>query len=210
MKKLLFLISAMAFYTTTFAQISVGPRVGMHFANAKIDPDNDRDIEGSLGLMAGGVIEIGLTENFAIQPEVTYIKRGYDSSMDDGNSLFESDLRINYLDFGGLLKFRTASEGFALYLGAGPYYSYAISGEVKTTFLGIENTTKLEFDDNDDYERGDWSAAFAAGINLPLGQSHLFVDARYLLGLTDIEKRDDELEVRNRGVSVSAGILLPL
>jgi len=211
MKKLLFLITALTFTATTFAQISIGPRVGLHFANANVDPDDDREIEGTMGLMAGGVLEIGLTELLAIQPEVTYIKRGYDQSMEnDNNQLVSTNYRINYVDLGGLIKLRTASDGLALYVGAGPYYNYATSGEIVVDTPIGETTTELDFDDDDAFERGDWTAAFAAGINLPLGQSHLFVDARYLLGLTDIEKRDDEREVRNRGVSVSAGILFPL
>jgi hypothetical protein len=210
MKKLLFFSLAMTLAATTFAQLAIGPRVGIHFADAQIDPDNDREVEGSIGLMAGAVFELGLSEILAIQPEVTYVKRGYDQNMDDGGDIFSTDVRINYFDIGGIIKFRTAADGLALYFGAGPYYSYATSGEVETTFLGETTTIDLDFDDDDTFERGDWTAAFAVGANLPLGQSHLFVDARYLLGLTDIEKRDDDVEVRNRGISISAGLLLPL
>ncbi|HKK79812.1 MAG TPA: outer membrane beta-barrel protein, partial [Phaeodactylibacter sp.] len=92
--------------------------------------------------------------------------------------------------------------GLNAYLGAGPYYSYALSGEVG----GVE----IDFDDEEAFKRGDWTAAFAAGIQLPLGESFLFVDARYLLGLTDLDDRDDEIEIRNRAINLSAGILLPL
>ena len=69
---------------------------------------------------------------------------------------------------------------------------------------------EIDFDDNETFKRGDWTAAFAAGVQLPLGESFLFVDARYLLGLTDIEDRDDEVEINNRSLSLSAGILFPL
>jgi hypothetical protein len=47
-------------------------------------------------------------------------------------------------------------------------------------------------------------------VQLPLGESFLFVDARYLLGLTDLDDRDDEVEIRNRALSLSAGILFAL
>lgn len=204
MKKLLLFFALTTFTTTVFAQFAIGPRAGLHFSSVAVDPDEDT--EGTLGLMFGAVAELGLSDNFAIQPEASYVKRGFDREFDDDGDLFSSDLRINYLDFGALAKLKTSSEGFYGYLGAGPYYSYALSGELETEFLGINNTAEVDFDDDESFERGDWSVAFAAGIGVPLGESHFFLDARYLLGLVDIEKGEDT-DVRNRGVSVSAGFL---
>ena len=205
MKNAIAIIILLFFAASSFAQgIYVGPRIGANFANVSYDGDSDPDFNSRTSVLYGGVIELGIADKFAIQPEVSYIVRGYEDG--EGLAALAPELTLNYLDFGGLLKFKTGSEGLNAYLGAGPYYSYALSGEIDT---GI-GTLEIDFDDDEAFKRGDWTAAFAAGVQLPLGESFLFVDARYLLGLTDLDDRDDEVEIRNRALSLSAGILFAL
>jgi hypothetical protein len=204
MKNAIAILGILCFATSSFAQgVYIGPRVGANFADVAFDGDDDPDFDTRTSVLFGGVLELGLSDNFAIQPEVSYVVRGYDGGE---NSVLAPSLRLNYLDFGGLLKLKTGSEGINAYLGAGPFYSYALSGEIENSLGTIE----IDFDDEEAFKRGDWTAAFAAGLQLPLGESFLFVDARYLLGLTDLNDRDDEVEVRNRAYSISAGILFPL
>lgn len=205
MKYAVAIIVTLCFAASSFAQgIYIGPRIGANFANVSYDGDGDPDLNSRTSVLYGGVLELGLADKFAIQPEVSYIVRGYES--EESLGFLNPNLTLNYLDFGGLLKFKTGSEGLNAYLGAGPYYSYALSGEFDTAV----GTVEIDFDDDEAFERGDWTAAFAAGVQLPLGESFLFVDARYLLGLTDLNDRDDEVEIRNRAFSLSAGILFAL
>ena len=206
MKKIIAIIVTLCFAGSSFAQgIYIGPRIGANFANISFDGDADPEFDSRTSVLYGGVLELGLSDKFAIQPEASYIVRGYEGG-EGLAALLAPELQLNYLDFGGLLKFKTGSRGINAYLGAGPFYSYALSGEINTG-LG---TVEIDFDDEEAFERGDWTAAFAAGVQLPLGESFLFVDARYLLGLNDLDERDDEVEIRNRAFSLSAGILFAL
>ncbi|NBC09043.1 MAG: outer membrane beta-barrel protein [Bacteroidetes bacterium] len=205
MKNFIAILVMLCVAASSFAQgVYLGPRIGANFANVSYDGDDDPDLNSRTSVLYGGVLELGLADKFAIQPEVSYIVRGYEGG--EGLAALDPDITLNYLDFGGLLKFKTGSEGLNAYLGAGPYYSYALSGEIDTG----AGTVEIDFDDEEAFERGDWTAAFAAGVQLPLGESFLFVDARYLLGLTDLNDRDEEVEVRNRAFSLSAGILFAL
>jgi len=201
MKKLIVLIALLSIASTIWAQgVYLGPRIGANFADIKFEGEEDLDLDSRTSVLYGGVLELGLSDNLAIQPEVSYIVKGY-----DGGDTFlglADEAKLNYLDFGGLVKLKTGSDGINAYVGAGPYYSYLLSGEI--------GEVEIDFDDDETFQRGDWTAAFAAGVQLPLGESFLFVDARYLLGLTDIEDRDDDVEIKNRSLSLSAGILFPL
>lgn len=181
--------------------IYIGPRIGATFANTKIESENEPDFDNRTSVLFGGSMEVGLGDHFAIQPEVSYIRRGFDGG-DDGFLSLAPTLTLNYIDLGALVKIKTgSSEQLNAYLAAGPSYSYLLSGEV--------GDIEIDFDEEDTFERGDWTATFAAGVQLPLGKSYLFVDARYLLGLTDINE-DEDVEVRNRSYAFSAGIMLPL
>lgn len=202
MKKLILLIGLLSIVGTMWAQgVYLGPRIGANFSDVKSDGEEDLELDSRTSVLYGGVLELGLSDNLAIQPEVSYIVKGYDGG-DDTFLGLANEAKLNYLDFGGLVKLKTGSDGINAYIGAGPYYSYLLSGEI--------GDVEIDFDDNETFKRGDWTAAFAAGVQLPLGESFLFVDARYLLGLTDIEDRDDEVEINNRSLSLSAGILFPL
>lgn len=202
MKKLFVLIGLLSAASTIWAQgVYLGPRIGANFADVSFDGDEDPDLDTRTSVLFGGVLELGLSDNFALQPEVSYLVKGYDGG-DESFLGLADEVRLNYLDIGGLIKLKTGSEGINAYVGAGPYYSYLLSGEI--------GELEIDFDEDETFKRGDWTAAFAAGVQLPLGQSFLFVDARYLLGLTDIEDRDDDVEIKNRSFSLSAGILLPL
>ena len=197
------MVGLLSLTTTIFAQgIYIGPRVGATFADINFDGDEDLDPDSRTSVLFGGVLELALSDNFAIQPEVSYISRGYDG-LGNNTSLFDNTLTLNYIDFGGLLKFKTgSSEQLSAYIGAGPYYSYLVSGEI--------GNTDIDFDADETFERGDWTAAFAAGVQLPIGESYLFLDARYLLGLTDVWDSDDDVEVNNRSFNISAGFMFPI
>ncbi|MEQ8707298.1 MAG: porin family protein [Phaeodactylibacter sp.] len=181
--------------------VYIGPRIGATFANAKVDGENEPNFDNRTSVLFGGALELGLGDNFAIQPEVSYISRGFDGG-DDGIFGAAPTLKLNYLDLGGLVKLKTgSSEQLSAYVGIGPSYSYLLNGEI--------GDVEINFDDGDTFKRGDWTANFAAGVQLPLGESYLFVDIRYLLGLTDVNENDD-IEVRNRSYAISAGLMLPL
>ena len=208
MRKLLVLCFLIGFSLPLFSQLAIGPRVGYHFSNVSIDPDQDTENRNSL--LFGGVIEIGLGEVLAIQPEVTYMGRGFGRELlGDNGDLFSSETTINYLDLGGIIKLRTSAENFGVYLGAGPYFSYALDGELAITVLGETTTTEIDFEN--DFNRTDINVALAAGINIPISDnSKIFLDGRSILGLVDVEARDDDTTINNRGIAVSAGILLGL
>lgn len=212
MKNTLFAALAFLFASPAlYAQgVYLGPRIGAHFANVKWDGENKPDSDNRTAVLYGAALELPITRHLKLQPEVNYVVRGYTSESEILGANVARELKLNYLDFGGLLKIKTNDEGLHAYLGAGAFYSYALSGETTFNVGNVSQTNEIEFDREESYERGDLSLALGAGVQLPLGQSFLFADARYLYGLNDVDNQDNDVEIKNRGLSLSAGLLFPL
>ena len=94
----------------------------------------------------------------------------------------------------------------------GPSFAYATSGEISSTssLSGItqELVESFEFDSNPNFQRAEFSLAFGLGLNIPTNVGQLFIDARYLLGLTDLDK--GSAETKNRGIGIGIGYLFSL
>jgi hypothetical protein len=166
---------------------------------------DDLNPKNSTGLALGALLEIGLGERFAIQPEVNLVAKGYRLD-DDGFSDYTE--KFNYLEVPLLLKLRFGGENIGVYLAAGPSFGYALSGHKKgTTIFGGQVDEDIDFD-QDLLKRTDFGAQAGIGINLGLGPGALFVDGRYLLGFTDLNDDPtlaDELEIRHAGINLNAG-----
>jgi hypothetical protein len=204
LKRLSLLLALALIACQVQAQFAIGLRAGANFANETIDPiDEDVDLKSITALNAAVVFEIGLGESFAIQPELALIQKG-SKTVDD---VLNEDLELKFtnIEVPVLLKFRFGSESFKAFITAGPTFGYLASG--KYTF-GDESET-LEGDDWDDINRLEIGASVGAGIGFGVGPGTLFLDGRYLLGLSDLDKTDDS-KVTNKGIGLSLGYLIPL
>lgn len=185
MKKtvLLFLI-AFTGITSIQAQdgVKFGVKAGANFANLVGDTDG---IDGRTGLHVGGVINVGINEWLAIQPEVIYSMQGY--SGEEMGVDFTG--KLDYVNIPIMADF-TIAEGFSLQ--GGPQ-------------IGINVTSKEEAGDievESDAESLDIGTGIGAQYELPMG---LFFQARYMVGLTDVFDTDGEFSNKNSVISLSVG-----
>lgn len=96
----------------------------------------------------------------------------------------------------------------------GPGLSYALNGKAKYK-ITVNGNTETETEDidfeDDEFSRTDLSLHVGAVFSLNLGEAlKVFADTRYLLGLTNLNASDSPEEAKNRGISLSAGVLVPL
>ena len=218
MKNLKFIIAFVVLtfaFTSTQAQIAIGPKIGINFSNLGGDGTEGSDTNSLLGFQLGATAQINLSENFAIAPELLYWKKGGSASEDFLGVEIEVDQALNYLEIPVLAKYMFGDEGSTrFYVSGGPSFGIGLNTRVKTSFGdGDEDSAEASFD-----EAGlsvfDFSLSLGGGIHLPLGPGTLLFDARYLFGLSSITDGDlpgaDDLDVQNRGISVSAGYLFTL
>lgn len=224
MKKVL-LIAAVALFGFNAAQaqeegIRFGAKAGLNIAS--ITGDDIDDVKSKIGLHFGAVVEIPLSEKFAFQPELVYSSQGAKSELSESGAGFEfsseSNTKLSYLNIPLMMKFYVA-EGFSLQ--AGPQLGLLLSSKVdfdfSDTFEGVTETESFDLDSKDVTNGLDLALNFGMGYKLEMG---LFFDARYSLGLSNINKSGkiaendffDEIEVdadkvsnKNSVISLSIG-----
>lgn len=141
---------------------------------AKLDGDG-LDGDNLTSFHVGALLELNVFENFSLQPEVMYSSQG--TKIDD------EDIKLDYLSVPVLAKFYLISD--KLSLEAGPQFSFLVNDDVPETF----ETKSFDF-----------AAIGGLGFNVT---NNIFVQARYVVGLTDTTK---EAEVTNKVIQLSVGL----
>jgi len=155
MIKLKLIIVLLFVSTATFAQFGLGIKGGLNFANLNIDDANNRT-----GFHFGAFAHVPISKNIGIQPEVLFSSQGAEIS--------DTKVNLNYVNVPILLRLKLIE---VLNVHFGPQFGFA---------------TKAEEDGEDildNIKNSDFSLAFGAGLNLPLG---LEAGARYNLGVSKI------------------------
>lgn len=123
----------------------------------------------------GALVEINVIENFSVQPELLYSSQG--------TEVANEKLKLDYVSVPVLAKFYLISE--KLSIEAGPQFSFLVNDDVKQQF---------------EAKTFDFAAVGGLSYNLT---SFIFVQARYVAGLTDVSK---EASVTNQVFQLSAGL----
>lgn len=186
MKKLLSMAALLGFVLAVHAQeLNYTFKAGVNLANIKSNrPDVDPKI--NLGFHVSGLVGVPLSSEITLQPGLTLQNKGFkvisyeDGQRIDGYSTVMSiDLPVNML-----YSFPLASN--SIFLGAGPYVGYNISGKLKGSMVveGITSTDSenIDFGPNGIMKTFDFGLNFMTGFKLQNGVS---INAGYGLGLSN-------------------------
>ncbi len=194
--------------TTTFAQVNFGVKAGLNLATMSIsgeDTDEINDLKKMLlTFQVGGVADINLTDNLAVQPSLMLVGKGLKLKDDDLDAT--STLNPLYLQVPILLLYK----GNMFYVGAGPYVAFGLFGKSKVEFAGEEESEDLSFgnSEDDDLAPLDFGATAEAGVMLPMG---IRIGAGYSLGLANILPKDvregDDISFKNGVISVNVAYM---
>lgn len=160
------------------------------------------NISSSLGWRTGGSVgvlaEVDLSNAFALQPELAYVRKG----AVDSDSGIRLDRRLDYIQIPLLVKYRFARyPSLTPEVFAGPFVAFNIEAQEIREIDGRRTT---------------WAPAnirtTEAGLTIgtgvqwktPIGEVRL--DARYVFGLNSIKERRNDV-IRNQGVLISVGYL---
>lgn len=177
MKKLILaLIAIVGVSASSQAQfLKIGVKAGPNFSNFS-GGISGIDYKSRTSFHAGLVAEINLLENFSVQPELLYSSQG---AKVDGIG----DFNLDYISVPVMGKFYLLSD--KLSLEAGPQFSFLVN------------------DSQEAYNNQEFDFGVAGGLGLNLTKS-IFIQARYVVGLTDASKY---AEVKNSTFQLSAGFL---
>lgn len=226
MRKMMILMAGIAgLATSASAQyIRIAPEIGFNVSNIHSTVDNGRKTEYNsadpkLGLKIGGIVDIGVTRGFSIQPGLFLSQKGYRLKEDPTNGvvLTQSDAwrkaTFNYLEMPLNVMFKFGSPRYPrFFVGGGGYLAYGIGGKVKYgPYLGEsgKTTRDLEFgtdERNDDYRNFDAGGQLFAGVLMPFGG---YIRAQYQGGFANIDPADkDDFRIRNTTASLTFGIMV--
>jgi len=208
MKKILNLflvISAMAFTTSVMAQLSIGPRVAVNFANVAFEEDDGIDTKNLLGIAFGAAAEIGVSDIFAVQPEVLFSQHGFSFEEDFGGGTVDFDVILNYLQIPLLAKLKFGSDAVVINVLAGPHVGFGI-GDI--TFKADEEKETESWEDTG-LQKFDFGITGGVGVSFAAGPGNLGIDIRYQLGLSNLSD-DDEDKANNRNLQAGLSYLIPI
>jgi hypothetical protein len=224
MNKTVLAILLFAAFVTANAQTIV-PRIGLTVSSINFEEEEDVDITSRVGFTIGAGFNIPVNDMFSIQPELNFIQKGVKSKYSDsyefgGDSYeesFDANIGISYLEVPVLVRasFGTATKFF---INAGPSLGIGLGGKTKIKYSYSETidgqtdsesltvTGKVKFGETpEDSDEGDAYINKRVDIGVQLGLGVLIMDkfiieARYGLGLTDIE---DDTTAKNRAFQLS-------
>ena len=191
----------------------IGILGGLNFANLDVDSGKTSN-RNAYGF--GGFLELGLGEKLALCLQPMFLQKGAKIVMEEGAEGLSGEFQMSYIEIPVLLKLPLGSGGAVPYLLAGPTVGFVTSSKVLVKVLEIS----VDADFKDATKSLDVGAVFGGGIQLPMGQNRIFVEAKYSLGLADIAQAGEinalgmtgsipDTEVKTKGIQIMAGISMP-
>jgi hypothetical protein len=213
MKKFSFIVLAIVFGLVFVPGVypnDYGIKVGANFANIN-EEGGFYGFEIKTGFIVGGFYRFDLKGNLSIQPEVYFSMKGTKAAGEQtqfhygedytqiSRSTWDFSMKLNYLEVPVLLKFRFPSKRkFKPNVFLGPYAAFKLSAEVTGTLifeLTEEYGGEVHTESRDytggliNHKRGiDFGIVIGAGFDIGMGSGSLVIDARYTLGLSNIDK----------------------
>lgn len=189
------------------AQSLVGAKGGIVVAN--LHASAEQQIEGNdwrTGAGFGVFFRAMVAPSVSVQPEVLYMTKGFKGNDTD----IEGKLSLNYIQVPVLVQYHfMAGESFSPRIFAGP----AIAFETSCKISGTDGSVDVEFDCEDvdiATKSADLSAVFGVGADIPMGGFTITGDARYDLGLSNIDDSNSDGSVKNRSWGFFLGAAIPV
>jgi len=183
MKKLIMTIIAGVLVHAAYAQKArLGFTAGAAFSNylAKTDGSDDNG-KSKTGMTIGLIANVPAGKNFMVQTGAHWVEKG--SRDEEGSD--KVSLTVNNIEVP--VNFLYNTNGF--FIGAGPSFSFAVSGKWKLKFGDDETSVKVKFGDgDDDHLKGfDFGANVVAGYQFPKG---FLIMANFNQGLSNLVPGD--------------------
>ena len=175
MKKLLIVVAVMVTGFAMQAQgINFGIKAGANFANL----NGDLDTDGITSFHAGAVLELNLIPVFSVQAEGLFSSQGAEYENELGAV---TDIDLSYISVPVMAKYYIVPSKLSLM--AGPQFSFLVD----------------EAEEALDSESFDMAAAGGVELKIIAG---LFAQARYTIGLTNVNK---DVDSKNAVFQLSVG-----
>lgn len=193
--------------------LGIGVKAGINFANTSGDNwfsttsnISNQAKKTRVGLIAGGFLTLNLSSAFAIEPEILYTQKGAQYTGVFNAANYTMKTRLDYLEIPILLQLYLApSASSTPKIYAGPVASFKLSTTVTGTPGGLPAPT------NSDIKSTDWGTVFGAGVDFATTGLGLSLEARYTIGLQNLNNTpanlgNGNINLKNGVVSLMLGL----
>lgn len=193
---------------------SFGFKTGVNFStfrgdtNALVELIDVSSLQRRTSFQIGGFAVIGLTDRFALHPELLYIQKGAVlAGSNFGAGRLKGTYRFSYLQFPLLLEAQipTGREIVPI-LFLGPFISARVTSGLEVEFP--DNTERNSY--NDVTSSVDIGGVIGAGVRYRLSDAQILTfDVRYNPGFSDVAT-EENLVLRTDSITLSFGLAFPL
>jgi Outer membrane protein beta-barrel domain len=176
--------------------LNLGAKGGVDFATQRLSGGDGSSPapKQRIGLVAGVFETLPLSSWIDVQAEGLYTERGSKVTLGGLTTTEE----IDYLDVPVLARVKTGVGKWKLYAAGGPSTAFKLRARTRTSFSGATQ----EIDLGSQVETIDFGVSMGGGVE----RGRLVIDARYTLGISDIDKdKADATKTTNRTVVVTVG-----
>ena len=212
-KRLLYLLPLLAFLalpTTAESQVAIGVSGGLSLANFSGDDVDDDEFDSRTGLLAGGFINVPISEILSVTSGLYYVQKG----ASDAEAGEDGTFKVDYVEVPVLLQVgvgQTESAAFSVF--AGPRLGFETKCQVEGADDGV--TAAVDCDspalaDALGFEletKGvTFGAIFGAGVRVMTSETMFFVANGGLdLGLQSFVDIED-VDIKNNAWFLQAGV----
>lgn len=183
MKKTFITSTCILFLFAAFAQkTTLGISAGTTISNFKSkDGGVSASLDSKVGFTGGLIANISAGQHFIVQSGLQIVQKGTKYTRSEGGSTLKSSTNTNWLEVP--VNFLYNSNGF--FIGAGPSFSFGVSGKSKIELDGEKTTEKMKFgnSDDDDIKGFDFGANVMTGYQLNNG---LLIAANFNQGFSNL------------------------
>ena len=211
MKRNLILIMALTFLASgkSLSQFTYGVKAGINLQNLRGDDDENEKLKNDLkpGFHAGVEVEIPLVPEIYLQPGILFSLKGAANIAE----IEDLSATLSYIEVPIHVAYKTAAGPGKLFVGAGPYFAYGVSGKMK--FKGEKEDIKLKnhVSDEDFNDYFFFLRPFDAGADIFIGyqlKPGIFAQLNAQFGLLNLEPEyevSSNATTKNIGFSFSVG-----
>lgn len=166
-----------------------GINVGLGMSTMSFDPKPDFTINSRLGLVAGGFGDLDIETGLIVvgfRLGLNYEMKGFKTSSTYGTLTTEATARNDYLMIPLRFKLGFDTPVVVPFIAIEPALGILLQAKVDASSAGRDTTV----DQKDLYESTDFCLGFGGGVDLKLGGPKVGIYAKYVLGLSDVDKSD--------------------
>lgn len=189
--------------------IELGGRIGINISSGK--GEQYLSFNSSSGISFAAAVNIPLSAEFAFQPELSYVQKGFSY----WENIYEATKTFNYVELPLLIQYHLGSERLKLMFNFGPSIGYLLSGTIRRGSYG-GTAIDMKSDRVNQFELG-----FVGGVGLGIqaGPGRVILEGRIEYGLTDVQTitlTDNsgtsmgQEEISNIGYMINVGYMIPL